>query len=156
MSSSVETLLFALNLMPEVVAFEQVQAVIEEHRRDVQSLLDECTRSCNGPRARLQRLIAARAGFAETTARYGCPIGGLCQELSKCDPALSTAARSIFDIELNWLTEQLRGMGVSGPEHLARHVLARFQGASLLAHSLDDADVFRRELKHLEASVDAL
>lgn len=31
MSTSVETLLFALNLMPEVVAFEQVQAVIDEH-----------------------------------------------------------------------------------------------------------------------------
>ena len=31
MSNSVETLLFALNLMPEVVAFEQVQEVIEAH-----------------------------------------------------------------------------------------------------------------------------
>lgn len=132
------------------------RAVIEEHRRDVRSLLDECTRSCNEPRARLRCLIVARADFAEATARHGCPIGGLCQELSKCSPALSTSARSIIDMELNWLTSQLHAIGVAGPGHLARHMLVRFQGASLLAHSLGDAEVFRQELKNLQAWIDAL
>ncbi len=132
------------------------EAVIAEHLQDLHALLDECERENTDPKMRLRNLIDAKRQFVQHVARDGCPIGSLCQELNKHNSRLADKANAILNTELAWLREQLQAMKVDDAERLAQHLVARFQGASLLANSLGDPKVLSQELEHLIAWVDSL
>lgn len=89
------------------------------------------------PMGRLYALIKHGMEDLETTARYGCSIGGLCQELGKQGgPLADLAAKLLFDV-LNWSKEQFvaLGFGESKAHDYAVNMLAGLQGSYLLTNT---------------------
>lgn len=132
------------------------EAVITEHLSDLQSLIEECEREETSPKGRLRHLIGARKQLARSVAQNGCPVGSLCQELNKNHSALSEKANSILATELEWVRKQFTAMNLDDTSNLAKHMLVRHQGASLMANCLDDPNVLLNELKSLAAWIDSL
>ncbi len=132
------------------------EAVITEHLSELQSLIEECEREETTSKGRLRHLVRARKQLAKLVAQKGCPVGSLCQELNKNHSALSEKANSILATELEWVQKQFTAMNLNDASDLAKYVLIRFQGASLLANSLNDPNVLLNELESLMAWIDSL
>lgn len=95
--------------------------------------------------ARLCAFLAMVEAAAEDLARYGCPIGSLCSELAKDErPLLPLAAHSLSRLR-QWLSEALAEGDDSG-EAQAEQLLARMQGAALLAHSFNEPQIVIRQV----------
>jgi TetR/AcrR family transcriptional regulator, transcriptional repressor for nem operon len=113
------------------------------------------------PRARLAAFVQTIVSNRDSLARSGCPIGTLCAELHKLhDDERSPLARhaaTLFRDLLDWLEAQFRLLGKQGESRaLAVHLLSALEGASLLAHTFDDAQLVAREGARLERWVRAL
>lgn len=95
--------------------------------------------------ARLAAFLAMVEGSAAELARYGCPIGSLCSELAKDErPLLPLAAHSLGCLR-QWLSEALANDQNNG-DIKAEQLLARMQGAALLAHSFNDPQIVIRQV----------
>src|ERR1700674_1790703 len=66
---------------------ELVQAAIDALAQDTQTMLASCDRH-RSPKARLKACVRPFTDNRELAARYGCPQGTLCSELSKRDDDL--------------------------------------------------------------------
>ncbi len=96
-------------------------------------------------KARLSAFLAMVEASAMELARYGCPIGSLCSELAKDErPLLPLAAHSLSTLR-QWLSEALASDRDSG-EAQAEQLLARMQGAALLAHSFNEPQIVIRQV----------
>jgi TetR/AcrR family transcriptional repressor of nem operon len=103
------------------------------------------------PRRRVDAFIDMVAANRDSLAAEGCPIGSLCTELRRHDPALATQAGTMLRDFLDWLEAQFRAMGHGrASPGLAGHTLSGLQGASLLSHALDDPAHVAREARRLK------
>ncbi len=110
-----------------------VEAVIEAHERELQSLFVQWE-SLSDPRQRILALLAVSRKQESAVVRYGCPHGSLCQELDKEDTALMQVGARIFRTYLDLGADTIyapgpgraRGEGPGDRSHLiaARHVCA--------------------------------
>lgn len=93
---------------------------------------------------------AFRASFGED--RRMCLCGILSAEATSMPPAVGVAVREFFDRNLTWVEAVLERAGETGEEgHTkALRIVALLEGAMLLAHSLDDAEVFERIVSVLD------
>ena len=90
-------------------------------------------------KVRLILFLQHEMSIAETTARFGCPVGGLCNELAKQGGVLADDAAKLLNDTMEWSEKQFRGLGCG--EHareLAIQFLARIQGAALLTNAFHD------------------
>lgn len=101
------------------------------------------------PRARLLAGVEMMMGTAEGIATHGCPVGSLCQELDKERSPLSIKANRILEEQIAWAAEQFRNLGATDPEGDGRELVARTQGAALVAHLLNDPAVLREQLQRV-------
>lgn len=131
-------------------------AVIDRRIDDIRALLAGWDAASPEPRARLRRFLAMVRGNGRDLARYGCPMGSLSIELGKAQPALKARARKMFDLFRDWIGAQLRALGIRNPEPLALHLLARAQGAAVIAQVYGDAALLHAEIDQLEAFLDTL
>src|SRR3990167_70966 len=86
------------------------EAVIEKRaaeNAEFFSKLDEIA----DPKARLLALLQFGTEDLELTARYGCPVGGLCQELGKQGGSLADQAAKLLHDILEWTEKQFRALG---------------------------------------------
>src|SRR5579872_2726770 len=60
------------------------------------------------PLARLMAMVKFGLENIEVTARFGCPVGGLCQELGKQGGALSDLAAKLLHDVLQWSEVQFK------------------------------------------------
>lgn len=125
-------------------------AVIAEHQSSVKGLLSGIDDAESNPRQRLYAYIDFIISMKETAASYGCPIGSLCQELDKDRSSLSEQVDSVVQTQLDWTSIQFKHMGVDKPVELAQFMIATMHGTSLLANSLNDADVVETQLNRLK------
>lgn len=88
-------------------------------------------------------------------ARYGCPIGTLCAELTKRDER-GVGGAVLFSTTIEWATEQFRQLGQAEPAALATTMVAIVQGAALLASTLQNPDLLTTEIGHLRAWIDRI
>ena len=110
------------------------------------------------PLARLASLIRYGLEDLETTARFGCPVGGLCQELGKQGGALSDlAAKLLHDVQ-KWSEEQFRALGVDEARAagFALHMLSTIQGMFLLTHTFKDPKIAQRQCEELQQWLESI
>ena len=126
------------------------QAVVRR-RADHYRTLRQTWDSDPDPRARLAAFVEMTIDNRASLADHGCPIGSLCQELHKQGGPLAEQASQMFSEWLEWLEAQFRALkqGRDSP-HLALHLLAATQGASLLAHSFRDPQYVVAEARALK------
>jgi AcrR family transcriptional regulator len=134
---------------------ELVQAAIDAHAQDIQTLLASFDRH-RTPKARLKTLVRALTDQRELAARYGCPQGTLCSELAKRDDGLERAAAVLMQLSIDWAERQFRSMGRRDARDLAVAMIAAYQGISLLTNTLREPDLMVREARRLERWIDSL
>lgn len=127
---------------------ELADAVVHERLDHMQALFDHCEQH-DDPRQRLNCFMDAIVAMRADITRYGCPIGGLCQELNKDETGLADMADTLLRQSLKWITAQFKAMGHKDANKLGQHFLATMHGASLLANTFDKASIIKDETKRL-------
>jgi TetR/AcrR family transcriptional repressor of nem operon len=99
------------------------------------------------PADRVQGFIDLLLVNHERIMAYGCPVGTLCNELSKLDHASKEQAAGIFQLFRVWLARQFYALGrPKEADQLALHILMRSQGVATLATAFRDDDFVWREV----------
>lgn len=124
-----------------------VQAVVEDRTQRFIALSQQWEQHSD-PIERLQCFMQMPITINCSIADHGCPVGSLCQELSK-KSAYGDLAIQTLQAQLDWVTEQFHHLGCSDPEPLGRYFIATLQGASLLANSLNQPAVIEEQAQQL-------
>ena len=132
-----------------------VRAVVDDYVGQAESMLAELD-TLRSPASRLKGLTRGWLEVADTVAEHGCPVGGLCAELSRCDGALAHAGTEILGRITDWSEAQFRQFGRRDARDLAMALLSGIQGSALLANTFHDATIMSRQARHLERWIDSL
>jgi AcrR family transcriptional regulator len=137
---------------------EVLHGVLEARAANVRASLDRWESEIPGPEARLRRLVDMLSREHEELVQYGCPMGSLLTELGKHRADLRAAALVPMDAFVEFAGEQLRALGYARrpARQLAQRLLARLQGAVLLAHAYEDRALLRREVADILAWLQGL
>lgn len=93
----------------------------------------------------------------EQVARYGCSIGGLCQELSKQSGSLADRAAKLLHDMLEWAQAQFNSMGCGADSaNFALTLISGVQGAYLLTHTFKDPKFSIRQAEILSIWLDSI
>lgn len=99
------------------------------------------------PLAALECLLRQIESTRDDRARYGCPVGTLCGELARVEPALQPHAQSVMAALQSWVQSQFeRAMAVEAAQACTEQLLCMIQGASAMAQATGDADVVVRQM----------
>ena len=131
-------------------------AVIKEHLESFMAQFKRWEVDIPTPRARLNALLDYLASLKDMLAEDGCPIGSLCQELSKEDGPLAEQASKILTFQLEWVERQFVAMGHDNAHALATELVTNLQGISLLANSLNDAEIVSQQVTRLKGWLEKL
>jgi TetR/AcrR family transcriptional regulator, transcriptional repressor for nem operon len=134
---------------------ELVQAAIDAHAHDIQTMLASFDRH-RSPKARLKALVRAITDQRELAARYGCPEGTLCSELSKRDDDVERASAILMQLMIDWGEQQFRSMGRRDAHDLAIALIASYQGIALLTNTFREPELMVREARRLDRWIDSL
>ncbi len=108
-------------------------------------------------RNRLLSLLQFSVEDLEVIARYGCPVGGLCQELGKQGGALADQAAKLLHDLLSWCEAQFRSLGFGEKSaDLALNLVSSIQGIYLLTHTFKDPKLSIRQAKLLQEWLEKL
>jgi TetR/AcrR family transcriptional repressor of nem operon len=120
-----------------------IDAYLEQYRT-----LRAAWETRDDPRERLVAFVEMTLDRQQEVALRGCPLGTLCSELGKGGGPVAEHARLLFSQLLEWLEVQFGALD-PGEDARARavHVLARVQGATLLAHSQRDPSLLEGEAR---------
>jgi len=134
---------------------ELVAAAIDDHVRNIRSLLDSLERH-RTPQARLKALVRALTNERELAAQYGCPLGSLCSELDKRTDGLDRECAQLLALPVDWAERQFQLIGRRDARDLAVALIASYQGIALLTNTFRDPDLMTREARRLERWIDSL
>src|ERR1700675_940368 len=87
------------------------EAVIANRGRELHDALLTWEKAAN-VKERLLAYVQFEVDNAEETAKSGCPVGGLCQELAKQGGSLADAAAKLLNDTMVWVEKQFQGMGM--------------------------------------------
>ena len=132
-----------------------VRAVVDDYVGQADSMLAELDR-LRSPSSRLKGLTRGWLDVADTVAEHGCPVGGLCAELSRCDGPLGHAGAEILGRITDWAEAQFRHLDRRDARDLAMALMSGIQGSALLANTFHDATIMSRQARHLERWIDSL
>lgn len=131
-------------------------AVIEKRAAEWSERLASWT-EITDPLARLMTLVKYSLENIELTARFGCPIGGLCQELGKQGGPLSDLAAKLLHDVLQWSEEQFRSLGLGDKSAgLSLNLISSIQGMYLLTHTFKDPKLAHRHCDELKSWLELL
>jgi len=131
-------------------------AVIERRAGEWSELLANWSQETD-PLARLQSWMNQGLVDIEVIARYGCPIGGLCQELGKQGGPLADLAAKLLHDVLQWTEQQFREMGVTEKAaDLSLHLVSSMQGIYLMTHTFKDPKLAIRQTKMMQEWIEGL
>ena len=133
-----------------------IAAVVQMHADQIESALGELERQHRSPKNRLKSLVRFLAGQADSIARYGCPWGTLCSELTKRTPGSDPLAAALMQITLSWAERQFRAMGRSDSHDLAVELVISYEGSAMLSSALGQPELMARQTSRLEKWIDAL
>lgn len=121
------------------------EAVIEKRAAEIVEYLQRLEENSD-PFARLLSMLDFRTEELELIARYGCPVGGLCQELGKQGGPLADLAAKLLHDQINWAEIQFRAMGIGDKSaDYALHLISSVQGIFLLTHTFKDPKLVSRQ-----------
>ena len=131
-----------------------IAAVVDSRTAEVRQTLASFDEK-RTPEARLKALARGWVEIGDAVARHGCPLGSLCTELGKGHSGLEDAAGP-FVIVIDWAEQQLRQIGRRDARDLAYSLLARVQGAAVLAQSFRDPRILSREARLIDRWIEEL
>lgn len=134
-----------------------LKAVVEQRATEYRAILSDWDTRHSTPKQRLHRFVQMVASYRHELTRYGCPIGTLSGELGKESCDSQDAARILFDVFRDWLTEQFKQLGE--PEQArarALHLLGRTEGISVMGHVYRDHALVATEVRALQQWIDDL
>lgn len=131
-------------------------AVLEQRAAEWSELLATWSENPD-PLQRLNAFVEHSLDNLELTARYGCPIGGLCQELGKQGGSLADLAAKLLHDILAWCEQQFKslGFGEKSSEH-ALSLISAVQGMHLLTHTFKDPKISERQSKQLQSMLQSM
>jgi TetR/AcrR family transcriptional regulator, transcriptional repressor for nem operon len=129
--------------------------VIETRLGEVREALAGIDQAHERPADRLKALFGALAVRGDLIARYGCPSGSLASELAKRDESPPTGA-DLLRVPVEWTERQFRVIGRADARDLALQIIARYQGAALLASTLRDPSLLVTEGSRVAEWIDEL
>jgi AcrR family transcriptional regulator len=111
----------------------------------------------DSPQARLHGLVGALAHVGGSVAEYGCPLGTLAAELDKRNgTVVSPQSQQLLVPMVDWAEQQFTELGCSDARQLAVALIAGYEGAALLTHSLRDPGLLTDQVQRLQRWVDEL
>lgn len=126
-------------------------AVIEKRAQEWVERLAGWSSQYSDALTRVMALLQYNLEDLETIARYGCPVGGLCQELGKQGGPLADLAAKLLHDMLKWSEEQFAKLGFG--EKAASHALdfiSTIQGMLLLTHTFKDPSLAQKQAETLQ------
>ena len=121
------------------------EAVIENRASEIAEYLQRLEENSD-PLERLLSMLEFGTEELELIARYGCPIGGLCQELGKQGGTLADQAAKLLDDMINWAEVQFRALGLGEKSSdYALSLISSVQGILLLTHTFKDPRLVVRQ-----------
>jgi len=134
-----------------------LDAVIDARARALRAELVAPAQPGEDARSTISRLLNHVRSLAEELAQYGCPVGGLSTELGKTDEGLHASAASLLLQLEAFLSEAFaRAMPQAQAERSAEHLLARLQGAAVVAQAHRDPSVVHRQIDEAQAWLDTV
>lgn len=140
-----------------------IAAVIDAQAQRVTAALTLISDRHPSPKDRLKALITELTSESETIARYGCPLGTLCSELSKRADAPQPgtngqppAADKLMRLPVEWAEEQFRLLGRADAPGLALDLLAAYEGSAVLASAMRDPGILTGAAGRVSRWIDAL
>lgn len=126
-----------------------VAAVIEQRTENIK---EEARRwdKIPDPRQRLIKLLDLQLSMKNSIAKYGCPIGSMCQELDKERPPVAREADGLMDWVLKWITRQFEEMRQKQADQYGLQLTAALQGCGVVANALKDPKIVEREIGRLK------
>ncbi len=128
------------------------EAVIEKLAAIYSELLKHLESIAITPLDRMKALLKHTVSTEnlEQVARYGCQVGGLCEELSKQGGPLADSAAKLLHDLLQWSESQFNSMGCgSESSNFALSFIASIQGTYLLTHTFKDPQFSIRQTEML-------
>ena len=132
------------------------EAVIENRSKELHERLQAWEVNQN-VRERLNAFLQNEVEQADVTARCGCPIGGLCQELAKQGGLLADAAAKLLNDMIDWSERQFKALGAADKSRqFALQFIAAIQGLALLTNTFKDPKLTVQLSRSVEEWLDSL
>jgi len=132
------------------------EAVIEKRAAEYAEFFNRLDESTDA-NVRLLSLLQFTTEDLDLIARFGCPVGGLCQELGKQGGSLADQAAKLLHDLLMWCETQFRSLGFGDKSaDLALHMVSNIQGIYLLTHTFKDPKFAVRQAKVLQEWLEKL
>ena len=135
---------------------EVIAAVIEAHAQQIETTLAFIDTQHRSAKSRLKAFVREFTAQSEIVAQYGCPLGGLCSEVSKRVKPPSFAVAELMRLPIEWAEGQFRSLGRRDAHDLAVDLLAAYEGSALLASTLRDPTVLSSAGRRLSRWIDTL
>lgn len=136
---------------------EILSSVIDSRVDGLREMLKNFDQSIHEPRERLKAFAGILTKREGEIIRYGCRFGTLNAELGKTQIGMQAKASGLFDVFLGWLITQFESLGHAKEARMqALHLLACFQGTTLLAYAYKDHDFIMYEVERINAWIDSL
>jgi len=133
-----------------------VAAAAEAHVTDLGELFQRLD-VLDSPQARLHGLIDELTHVGGSVAEFGCPLGTLAGELDKRNGVMaSPQSQQLLVPMLDWAEQQFAELGRDDARRLAVALIAGYEGAALLTHSLRDPGLLADQVQRLQQWVDDL
>jgi AcrR family transcriptional regulator len=132
-----------------------VDAVVAHHQEVVRANLERLDRR-RSPKAKLNGLAELWSDSSDLVAANGCPLGSLCSELNKLHDAESGHSAELLRAVVDFVERQFLALGRNDASALAITMVARIQGAALLANTFSDKALLGDEVRRIEDWIDAL
>ena len=132
-----------------------LNAVVDTRIADLTVMLNHCESAAIDARERLLMLSNMLEHKQDDLIQSGCPIGSLCTELAKDEPALHEKSKQAFVLLRNWIKLQFESLGLNNADDLAMDLLAKLQGVSVLACAFKDVEYIKRSHNEIKDWINA-
>lgn len=126
-----------------------IVAVLGHRKESLKSWYEELEKLPN-PKDRLMRMLTDTGAMKHKLAKYGCPVGSLCQELDKERKPISKQADGLIKIQLKWITDQFRQFRKKDAEKLGLQLTTALHGTGVVANALKDTKIIDGEISRLK------
>lgn len=136
---------------------EILEAVMDRRMAGTRAMLEQWSKAACA-RDRVHAFVRMLSDNQVDIARYGCPVGSLCTELTKLEHTGAPMANRLFQLFIDWLSQQFRqaGMPPARARRLGMQLMGRSQGIAVMASTLHDTAFIRSEVRDLTRWVDQL
>lgn len=131
-------------------------AVVDARIKAFGTMLNTCEQRSTDPRERILCFTEMLTVFEDTIVKVGCPIGTLSSELAKEEDVSNDLSRAVFSLTRKWLADQFDTLGLSAADDKAMDLLARMQGASVMACAFEDRKFLQRSLADIKSWINKL